>query len=127
MQRLLVALAASLALTASLPAQGQGLPKEQQVLVMIGSYLGIASFCKAYGVDFTDVADKVDNGIRRNILPKEDAGHTISYTMGHKAGSTGSLYSPQAGDFVDLVKSGADMKQACSAAHQQVIKISKMK
>lgn len=108
-------------------AQTTELQKRDDALLMVASYLGIAEFCTAYGVDFRNVAAPVISGFRDNILPSEDSSKSIAFDAALRAGKLGRLYSPQLGAFVDLPKQGANMVQVCSQAHQQVLLISKMK
>ncbi len=100
--------------------------KAQAGMAMAASYLGMAEFCKAYGVDFTEVAQRVIDGMRHSTLKNDDRALFIFDRMVH-AGNLGNLYSPQKDELIDLVATGTDLRKICDASYQQVLIISKLK
>ena len=103
-----------------------GLSGAQQAIAVTGSYLGIAGFCKAYGVDFSELAGRIEGGMTRPGF-FASPGDSFLFSRALAAGRLGSLYSPQADQLLDMPKSGADMRQVCAMAHQQVVAIGRMK
>jgi len=112
--------------TASAQDARLGLSRSHQVAAVAGSYLGIAGFCKAYGVDFSELAGRIEEAMMRPGF-FADPGDNFLFSRALAAGRLGALYSPQADQFLDMPKLGADMRQVCAAAHQQVVAISRMK
>jgi hypothetical protein len=108
-------------------AQAQTLSREMQAAAMVGSYLGMADFCAAYGIDFRPLAHQVRDGFRVNAMPDTGDPNRMIFDDSVQQGTRGILYSLQTGQFVDVPASGADMRMVCQSAHQQVVRISQMK
>jgi hypothetical protein len=100
--------------------------REESALLMAGSYLGMADFCATYNVDFRSLAAVVRDGMRQNSLPNRSDPLRIAFDNGVKWGTRGMLFSPQAGDFLNMAAS-TNMQQVCQQAHQTVVRISQMK
>ncbi|MFM2045206.1 MAG: hypothetical protein RLY86_3782 [Pseudomonadota bacterium] len=110
--------------------QTLGLSDTQKGIVVMGSYLGSARFCAPYGVDFRSLADRIISGIQQKEFWRTDTdshGNRLLFNIALKAGGRGEIYSSEADTFIDMPASGADMRQFCQIAHQQVVKISTMK
>jgi len=98
----------------------------KSTLLMIGAYLGLADYCSVYGVDFRELAARVIDG----VLEQDDFDQEISkvnFLEALEKGQLGSLYSPQAGRYIALPSGRNEIFNACSAAHKEVLKISKLK
>ncbi|MCR9111382.1 hypothetical protein [uncultured Marivita sp.] len=93
--------------------------------LMLASYLGAASFCISYGVNYTDLADRLSDAFKSDENLTDD--EVTAFQEGRLKGELGLLYSPEAGRYINLPLETADVSQACSIAHQQVIKLSKLK
>jgi hypothetical protein len=111
----------------SQPAQAQALDRETGSIVMVGGYIGMAEFCTAYGVDFRSLANMVRDGMRQNVFPNYADPNRMAFEDGVRWGTRGMVYSPQAGDFLNMANNGSDMRQFCQFAHQKMVQISQMK
>ena len=100
--------------------------KAHASLAMAASYLGMAEFCTAYGVDFQAVAQRTIDRFRRDTLRDDDHALFIFDKM-VRAGSLGNLYSPQIDKLIDLIAEGADLRNSCDVSYRQVLIISKIK
>jgi len=98
---------------------------EKDHLKMMASYLGIAEFCNAYGVDFRNKANKVLQGILETTNFDKSLTRTELNTYLEK-GNFGELYSIVKGDYLS-VSTSSDPFKTCRDAHLEVIKISKLK
>ena len=90
----------------------------------VASYLGLAEFCAAYGVDFRPLANELTKGYRENLLANEPR-MSSAFSSGLTAGRQGMLYSVKAQRFLNLLESLPLPPRACQIAHQQVIQVSK--
>ena len=91
---------------------------------MIASTTGAAHFCWAYGPDWRELADAVNEGVRRTANREPDA--WLFWNAGFKAGMEGRLYSPKVGGFIDL-NEAEDVSRACRAVYREALRISRMK
>ena len=92
----------------------------------IASYLGVASYCVAYGIDFSALASKIVDGIL-DFSEFDPSFSQKDFLETMKQGSIGKLYSPATGLYVDLTDSGVDPFESFKKAHVEVIKISQIK
>ena len=98
---------------------------EKDHLKMMASYLGIAEFCNAYGVDFRNTANEVLQGILETTNFDKSLTRTELNTYLEK-GNFGELYSIVKGNYLS-VSTFSDPFKTCRDAHLEVIKISKLK
>ncbi len=119
--------AASLAGLHQRTALAQSLDRETGAITMVGGYLGMAEFCTAYGIDFRPTASLVRDGFRQNVFPDYTDPRRMAFDAGVRFGTRGIIYSPQAGDYLNVVTSGTDVRQFCRVAHQQTMQISQTK
>jgi hypothetical protein len=106
-------------------AQDGPLSLQAESLLTVSSYLGFAEYCTAYGTDYTTLAGTVRDGLAAHLAG--DTELELVFAKGLAAGRQGALWSAQEHRFVDLLREGADMGQACALGHQQVVKISRLK
>jgi hypothetical protein len=98
-------------------------------IAMAGSYLGMAEYCTAYGVDYRNLAHSTLTRFRAKPFWNQDDKVRAKAMSGVfeesvVAGGHGQLYSVQAGKFVMMAELGRDMMKVCSAAKEQAKLIS---
>ena len=98
-------------------------------VAMAGSYLGMADYCTAYGVDYRTLAHSTLDRFRAKPFWRQEdkvraKAMSAVFEESVVAGTHGQLYSVQAAKFITMSELGRDMMKVCTAAHEQAKLIS---
>ena len=99
-------------------------PEEETVLTVAG-YVGLAEFCWAYGVDYRDTAREISRSMMAEVDGSSPAQGRL-LRAGLEAGARGEIYSAAVGEFIAVYES-TDMELACNRIYAQFQRVTSLK
>ena len=101
------------------------LTREEQTILTVVGYVGIADFCWAYGVDYRETAHQVKQSIIEDADEQGSRMQTL-VEFGFESAAIGNIYSSSIGDMVTLLDS-SNIQQACDNMYVQFQRITRIK
>ena len=98
---------------------------EEETLLTVAGYVGLAEFCWAYGVDYRDAAREVSRSMMAEVESTSPAQGRL-LRAGLEAAARGEIYSAAVGDFIAVYES-TDVELACNRMFAQFQRIMRTK
>ena len=96
-------------------------------LLTLSTYVGMGQFCKAYGIDFIQISERINSQVT-GMLREQEPSLFPFWNLGFRSGSAGNVFSAQEREFLEVSKmSKEDTEALCGLAYRQTLDFSRFK